>query len=176
MKWQNIMTMGILGMLISFVFIGCYTTLLHPKLEVADETGAIGHVYVEHMDNCNECHQGYSGHSMVTGLGAAAEFDNWRFYYEYPWWIDEYHQGVLSSGSAIDMPEARDSGRRRNSQPGNMDFPTTSIAPAPAPVLTKTTAGTADNSSAKDASSQDDSRRSVGRRKHDTSGSKKKPV
>jgi len=177
MKWRNLMTFGILSVLVSFVFIGCYTTLFHPKLQVTDAAGEISPVYVDHVDNCNECHQGYSGYSMVTGLGAAEEFESWRFYYEYPWWVDEYHPGTLSAGSAIDMPEARDSGRRRHPQPSNMDFPTTTTsAPAPVPVLTKSTAGSADNSSTNEASSQDDSRRTVGRRKHDTSDSKKQPV
>lgn len=175
MRWQNIVTVILLVALTSFFLVGCYTVLIHPRLEVADEAGDISPVYVEHVDDCSQCHQGYWGYSMPAGLGAAAALESWRFYYEYPWWVDTYPYGTILAGSSKDMPEARDMGRRHSAQPGDHYTPTaTASSPAPTPVLTKSAVSGGGNSAGQDVSSQSDSRRSVGRRIHDTSNSKKR--
>lgn len=160
---------------LTFCILGCYTVLLHPKLEYADNAGDTGHVYVDHVDDCSQCHQGLIGSSPFIGLGAAAQFESWRFYYGSAWWFDSSMFGSYSGDSADDLPQARDNGRRRFAQPKDHYLPTaTATVPAPAPVLTKSVASEGSGSSEPNVSSQNDSRRTVGRRRPDTSNSKKR--
>ena len=163
-----------LTVVIGILTVGCYTVILHPRLEVTDEYGGLSSAHVDHVDDCSQCHQGYAGYSLPAGLGSAAELESWRFYYAHPWWKDAYLYGSSVVGSSDDMPQARDMGRRRGTHPGDHYAPTAATSsPAPTPVLTKSASAGGD-SGGKNVSSQDDSRRTVGRRRPDTSNSEKR--
>jgi hypothetical protein len=122
---------------------GCYTMISHPSLADAktiDDTEISSHVRL--MDDCSSCHSGNNRyHSACSDYITfpANDFDSseWTFYYDSPWWEDNYYQDQTSNqknSTPLPSPEPRDFVRRNTNQE---QYPTALSAGSPAVRLAK---------------------------------------
>lgn len=115
---------------VSVMSAGCYTVLRHPPVEREKYLPS----EITHRDACNSCHQGF-GLFSYRNPGEVPyypeRFEDWNFYYTYPWWLDDVYYSLSGAEkSETETPLPIDP-RRLNTRRG-IDGYAPNTVPAPA--------------------------------------------
>jgi hypothetical protein len=110
---------SILGLLLFFTFVQCYTTFKHPEIySASDSTGVYHSQDISFIEDCSSCHEQSNplndAHLQVYDYPLYEENYNWQYYYVMPWWVDEYYYGSqrAESKDILQPTQRRDFDRR----------------------------------------------------------------
>lgn len=95
-KLSHRVVLFMLILLVSSFLTRCYTTLRHPEVVLdAEDMEGYQHSEISFIDDCSACHE---QHSSVTESYGNIYYEpaydlnyDWQYFFETPWWIDEYY-------------------------------------------------------------------------------------
>ncbi len=123
---------GVSGVLLAAaIFTGCYTVLRHPPVKRESYLSP----EITHRDACNSCHTGFGVFSYRDPLRpqppyTSPRLQDWNYYYNYPWWLDDVYYSEESRSAEQEGPLPIDP-RRLGGRRG-VDAYAPGISPAPA--------------------------------------------
>lgn len=111
----------ILGVLLFFATMQCYTTFKHPKIySDTDSTGVYHSEEVSFMDDCSACHEQndplIDPHLQIYDYPVYEQNYSWQYYYAIPWWVDEYYyeeRDQSETNASLPAPARRGFDRRK---------------------------------------------------------------
>lgn len=129
--------LGILLIIVGVFAIGCYTVLMHPRVQ-GEEEERIEHSGEYYREHCTDCHVDYHSYPYGYYYGYYPDYywssPRWGHYYAYPWWWDRYWWDYDDDAEYVPISEEK-AERRRGLEPpyvpeGGTPAPFISVPPS----------------------------------------------